>query len=160
MGTDVRVREECRARDRWRVCVGVGMCAWTIALGACQQTRSAPAGSRGGEPGEQGQQIMANYALGTLSATLGPEVSVPTLRAAAENTLRARGYVVTDSMGTDDHMRVKGASRSGSEGWLEPTVISARVTYANTRIEIERGTFGDEAASRAILDDLLRRIGR
>lgn len=103
---------------------------------------------------------MANYAMGTLSTILGPEVSVPTLRAAAENTLRARGYVITDSTGTADSMRVKGASRSGSEGRLEPTVISARVTYSNTSLDVASGTFGDEAASRAILDDLLRRVGR
>lgn len=141
-----------------------------VGVGGCQQTRVAPAGG-GGVGGDGGAYsngraaaapapIMAEYAMGTLSTTLGPEVSVATLRAAAEQTLRARGYIITDSVGTADHMRIKATSRSGSEGTLEHTTIAARVTYSRTRLEIESGTFGDEAASRAIMDDLLRRLGR
>jgi hypothetical protein len=119
-------------------------------LSACQSPPPIPVGEK--------RDILAEYSLGQLSATLPAEISIPTLRAAAEHTLRSRGYVITQSSSTADRMRVIATSQV--DGRHEPTTITGRVTYSNIRVTVESGAFGDEAASRAILDDVLRRLGR
>lgn len=126
----------------------------TAVVAGCQQSPVA----RAGKPDPSGRDIMATYSFGELYASLPAELSVPTLRAAAESTLRSRGYVITDSSSTQDRMRVLAVSRT--DGRNEKSTITARLTPQRTAIVVDTGTFGDEATSRAILDDLLRVLGR
>ncbi len=124
--------------------------------GGCQQNSNArPDNVR---PAGADQGILAEYSFGALSASMPGDLGVQTLRAAAESTLRSRGYVILESNATQDRMRVVAASQVDSRH--EPTTISGRVTRQSSRVSIESGAFGDEQASRAILDDLLRRLGR
>lgn len=138
---------------RWVCAMGMG----AAIVGACtpQKKGEMPENVR---PAGEKREILAEYSFGQLSATLPAEVGVATLRAAAESTLRSRGYVIIESASTDDRMRVVGTSRV--DGRSEPTTISAKVTYSGVRVMIESGAFGDEGVSRVILDDVLRRLSK
>lgn len=138
----------CLALSAIVVCVG-------IQAGCQQNAHTRPDNVR---PAGADQSILAEYSFGALSASMPGDLGVQTLRAAAESTLRSRGYVIVESSATRDRMRVVATSQV--DGRHEPTTISARVTSQSSRVSIESGAFGDEQASRAILDDLLRRLGR
>ncbi len=117
-------------------------------IGGCKTTTSTQ--------GRSG--VTASYRLRTLTVDLPPEVGVMTAQAAAEEALRARGYVVTSSEATTDRADIE-ANRAG-DGFLAKTVVSARVTDTGMRIAVRNEPLGDEAASRSIMDALLVRLGR
>lgn len=157
------------ASFRTRPVAAALLCAALLGLlmmtSACQQNRSAD-GSWKGQRHEQTQRgIKAAFTFGELHADLPASVSVPAARAAAESSLRARGYVIKDAASTSDGMRVVGVSRVG--GRRAETTITAGltnfvkgVTEGGTHVMIDTGSSGDEGVSRALLDDMLVRIGR
>lgn len=102
--------------------------------------------------------ITASYAFRTLYTELEPTVSVPTATAAAEQALRARGYAIAESA-TNEDRGVVVAKHAGAREF-EKTVVESRVTKTGTSIAVRVEPFGDEAASYAIMDALLSRIGR
>lgn len=132
------------------VLVPAALLAGLTAMGGCQQTRVEAHGRE--------RRVMAGYAMGTLSANLPQEVSVPQAHAAAEATLLDRGYVIEGSGVTRDAARLR--ARARVNGREESVVIAARLVPSGVRVSIESGVFGDEAVSRAILDDVLVRLGR
>ena len=107
--------------------------------------------------------VWATYSGPTLSAELGVDVRVPAVLAAAEAALVQRGYSVVSRRGTEDSGRIEalppGAGRSGRPGVWEKVWVSARVTSRGTQVKVKFEPWGDEAISRAILDDLLYRLG-
>lgn len=102
--------------------------------------------------------VAAAYTAGTLTTELGSEVSVLAAATAAERTLRARGYALTESTQTEDRARLVG-SRVG-HGPFEAAVIESWVSPNGTTIAVRIDPLGDESASYAILDDVLARLGR
>lgn len=104
------------------------------------------------------QTVLAEYAMGNLEAALPATVGVLTVRAAAEQTLRARGYVITESFGSRDRFEVE-ARGPGSDGRRDRTRVKGWLTPNGTRVRVEAGLFGDEAAAKAVLDEMLVRLG-
>lgn len=102
--------------------------------------------------------VLAAYSGSTLEAKLPPAVDVLAVQAAAERELRARGYVITSANGTADSMRV--VARAGGQRRDDEVTVSARAQGRSTSVRVENGLFGDEAASRVVLDGLLKRLGR
>lgn len=119
------------------------------AAGGCQKS----VGQHGRE-----RDIEATYALRTLEAQLGPEIQVLTVSAAAEQALRARGYTVTRTRGGGDHARIE--ARAGGEGSFDKVVIETWQGAGFTGVSVTREPWGDEAVSRALLDGVLRRLGK
>lgn len=102
--------------------------------------------------------VMAAYTIDGLEAKLPPEVGVLAVRSAAEAELRSRGYVIVDSVGTADRMKIR--ARGSGERRSETTTVSASVVARATSVRVENGLFGDEALGRGLLDGVLTRLGR
>lgn len=118
------------------------------------------------EPKPQGGGVvMAAYSFRTLTADLGGDIRVPAVVTSAEQVLRDRGYTIASKQMTEDWGRVVGnppGSRLGGKPGQhmgKEVVISAKLTGAGTRVKVTAQPGGDEAFSRAIMDDLLRWLG-
>lgn len=108
--------------------------------------------------GDAGQsRIEAAYRLGTLRATLPDSVRVPAVTAAAQAALIGRGYSIFNIDETAERARV--TARAPGAGEFESTLVTARIVPAGTEVAIDFNPLGDEAASRALLDAILRRLG-
>jgi|ERR1043165_8486507 hypothetical protein len=115
------------------------------------------------KPVPQGEsRTMAAYSLGSLAATLPERARVQGVTAAADATLRSRGYAVTATRSTADagHVYAKSPVHPGPFAISAATYVdvSAHIVGSGTEVSIKVGDFGDEAESRAILDDILRRL--
>lgn len=132
--------------------IGFAICPLLLAISlpSCSKPRVEPQGARG--------EVMASYSGSTLEAKLPPAVDVLAVQAAAERELRARGYVITSANGTQDSMRV--VARAGGQRRDDAVTVSAQALGRSTSVRVENGLFGDEAASRVVLDGLLKRLGR
>lgn len=130
--------------------------ASAIALGLLAPAACQPSVATHG----RGRDVTAAYRFRTLEANLGPEVGVLTVRAAAEQSLRARGYVVTRSDGDDDRCRVE--ARTAGMGDWDRVVVESWVDGGSpgTSVSVRCEPWGDEKISRAVLDGLLVRLGR
>jgi hypothetical protein len=125
--------------------LGVGV------LGGCA-TDPEPVGSL------QGNSLTATYAMGTLSTTVDKStVGTREVAAAAENVLRRRGYTIRSASISDDLTRISG-SAVGAGNW-DATIVSASRTATGVRIEVHVEPFGDQDKSRAVLNDVLGRLG-
>ena len=102
--------------------------------------------------------IMAESYGARIEALLPATVPVPAARSAAEQTLRARGYVITETFGTDDKAKIE-ASGTGDKR-TDTTTITAWRAAGGTRLSVDSGMFGDVGAARSILDETIARLGR
>ncbi len=102
--------------------------------------------------------IMAESYGARIEAMLPASVPVPAARAAAEQTLRARGYVITETFGTDDKAKIE-ASGTGDKR-TDTTTVTAWRGAGGTRLSVDSGMFGDVGAARSILDETIARLGR
>ncbi|MFO7253456.1 MAG: hypothetical protein DIU60_022155 [Actinomycetes bacterium] len=102
--------------------------------------------------------LTARYGFRTLSTHLEPAVSVLTTVAAAEQALRARGYAIDRSEVTGDEAVI--VARPPRGGSYDRAVIESRVTKTGTCLAVRIEPFGNEAASYAIMDAVLLRLGR
>ncbi|MBX3387107.1 MAG: hypothetical protein KF768_11095 [Phycisphaeraceae bacterium] len=118
-------------------------------MGGCQST--------GGHQGTS-RDIHASYSFGTLTCDLGADVRVEEVASAGEEALRLRGYSVSSRTVTSDKARLEG--RSAGDGWLEKAVVESWPTARGVRIRIKIEPWGDDTASRLILDDMLVMLGR
>jgi predicted small secreted protein len=140
---------------RWRLYLSLS--AWvavTIALASILLTgckaRIEGAGT--------GRDIQASYQFRSLSADLPEGISVRAAAAAAQSALRSRGYIITKADTTSDHSRIE--AKSHGDGWLDKVVFEASLAGAQPRVSFTSEPFGDEAASRALMDAMLARLGR
>lgn len=110
------------------------------------------------KPAWQGRgDVLAIYRFTTLTAEFPDVVPVPGVVAAAETALRDRGYSITESKSTRDSGVV--VAKGPKAGLLEKVTISPRLSDLGTRVSVRIDPLGGEAESRAILDDLLARLG-
>lgn len=131
-----------------------------IAIFIIAAATTAPVGCTARARVESRPGITATYAFRTLHTELEPTVSVLTAIAAAEQALRARGYSITKSVSCEDKGLVVAKPPGASSRDLNKAVVESRVTKTGTSIQVRVEPFGDEAASYAIMDALLARIGR
>lgn len=120
------------------------------ALPGCQ-TEPKPYGKR---------EVWATYSMGVLSTDFPQEVRVPAVLAAGRDALTARGYTITGS--SWDGVTMERGTVTGkppNAGPFKSVVVGARLTGYGTRAWVEVRPVGDEAASWAIMDEMLRRLG-
>lgn len=106
--------------------------------------------------GRQGT-VEATYARRTLSATLPASARVPAVIAAAEETVRARGYSVERSTATEEVGVL--VARPPRTTDFPVITIDADVVPGATRVRLTVSPFGDQEMSRSILDGTLQRLG-
>lgn len=132
--------------------------AWLIAAPSLVGCKSTP-----GAEGES--RTPSEYSVRTLDSRVAGSVTVSAVMAAGDAVLRDRGYSVTGSTHTASSGRLSAAPPNA--GFLERVVIEARGEPASAgggasgvaiRVTVE--PFGDQAVSRSILDEILRRLGR
>ena len=126
------------------------LCTLHFALFSCAH----PVQEHRGRAGD----VIAEQNGSRLEAILPAAVDVPAARAAAEQTLRARGYVITETYGTLDRANVE-ASGTG-DNRTSTTTFEAWRASSGTRVRFDPGLGGDAAASRSLLDELIARLGR
>lgn len=101
--------------------------------------------------------LTASYKLRTLSVTLPESARVPAVVAAAEQTVRARGYSVSKSTWTEETgVLVARPPRTGDYPTI--TIQASAVTHG-THVELTVAPFGDQEMSRSVLDGTLQRLG-
>lgn len=103
------------------------------------------------------RDVSATYFFGDLTCDLPDKLRVPAIASAADAVLRDRGYAVSESRTGADFAEVKGKLQG--DGWYEGVILKATVSSSGTRVRIHIDPVGDEAASRAILDAVLVRLG-
>lgn len=118
----------------------------------------SPSCARPAEPAGRDGQVMVETYGGRVEARFPADVSLPALRAAAESTLRARGYVITDSTGGATRFRTVAAAPSERGG--ESVTVEGWPVPGGSRLRVEPGLFGDETAARSLVDAVLARLGR
>jgi len=103
------------------------------------------------------------YANGVLASLTPPETRVPAVMAAAEETLRRRGYTITRRDITEDLGVLRAepphAVVRSPVTVRDPVTVRAVLERDGTMVTVRVGRLGNEAASRAILDEMLRRVG-
>jgi hypothetical protein len=110
------------------------------------------------KPQWQGRgDVLAIYTATTLTAEFPDEIPVPAVTAAAETALRNRGYAVASSESTRDRGRLE--AKMPNPWVLERVIVMSRLSDLGTRVQIRIDPLGDEARARAILDDMLVRLG-
>lgn len=110
------------------------------------------------KPAWQGRgDVLALYEYRTLKAEFPDQIGVPAVVASAETALRSRGYAITRSDWTRDKGVVHG--KKPNPNWLEKVVVIVHLSRLGTRVEVRMDPWGNEAQSRAILDDMLVRLG-
>jgi hypothetical protein len=118
-----------------------------VLLGACAT-----------QPRLQGRsETLAAHSGRTLSAELPDRVRVPGVLAAVAGALEDRGYSIESRRVTADSGRI--IARRPSAPAPERVVVRSRLTARAVGITITLEPFGDEVAARAILDDVLGRLG-
>lgn len=130
------------------VALSLALVGSTATIVACQTATARQGSSR----------VLAAYRFGTLEADLPDRTRPQAVLSAAEDALRHRGYAVRASRSTADEGKVDAAAPSGSvfEGGAS---VTAHIGTYGTRVGVHVGTLGDENESRAILDDILARLG-
>lgn len=128
----------------WAVCAVAG------AMSAC--ARPVP------EHRGRDNSILAQTYGSRIEAMLPASVPVPAARAAAQATLRGRGYVITETFGTDDNAQIL-ASGTG-ERRSDSTSVRLWRAGQGTWVSVDPGLWGDVAPARSILDEIIARLGR
>jgi hypothetical protein len=110
-------------------------------------------------PAYQGvkHEVLATYQYRRLRTDIPGSVRVPAAIAAAESSLRNRGYAVRSSTATEDRGRVEAVPPDA--GLFEEVVVSAAAVGGATRVDIVIEPMGDQVRSRAIMDGILSRLG-
>lgn len=96
----------------------------------------------------------------TLRVALPDAVRVPGAHYAAVEALLARGYAIDLDEATADrgHIVAREPDASVLGGWRR-VVVRTRLTPSDVGMSLSLEPVGDEVVARAILDDVLRRLG-
>lgn len=127
---------------------GAAALAFAIALVGCASTA---------QHGQSG--LEATYSGRELKAVLPAHVTVAQAAAAAEAALRSGGFVMTERTVAGDRARLVGEAPDRSGLGLNPrSVVVIEPVPNGVRASIVHEPFGDEEASRRILDEMLARL--
>jgi hypothetical protein len=103
------------------------------------------------------KDVTATYSGTTLSSNLPTTARVPAVMAAADETLRARGYAVQRSSGTEESGEIVANAPRYND--FPRVVFSASRGINATHVEVNVQPFGDQELSRSLLDGVLQRLG-
>jgi hypothetical protein len=126
----------------------VGMVVGLSFLGACSPQAKVQ-GSNG--------DTVATYHRMTLRANLPAESRVPAVMAAADQTLRARGYTIVRSSATEEKGEV--VAHPPRSDNLPRLVIESERGVSSTIVDLRVEPFGDQDLCRSVLDGMLQRLG-
>jgi hypothetical protein len=102
--------------------------------------------------------ILASYNFRTLTCSVERDVRVPAVIAAAEVTLRQRGYSINSSRTTEESGEVE--AEPFDANILESVIVKARQDRGlSTKIDVRIEPLGDQVKSRSILDAILSNLG-
>ena len=118
-----------------------------VLLTACQSSYR-PQGSSG---------TVGTYSFGRASVRIAEPVRIPTIIAAANASLRSRGYTIESTESSVDEGKI--IARQPDFKSFEKLVVSAALVPAGVEISITQQPFGDEERSRALMDSVLQRLG-
>jgi len=93
-----------------------------------------------------------------LSADLDRDIAPRDVLAAARVALRRAGYTIVKDESNQTKFTI--TAKSPGDWQVEKTIIKAWDTGDVTRVLIKALPFGDEPASRSLLDDMLAELGR
>src|SRR5436190_3457265 len=99
----------------------------------------------------------ASYRGWTLTTNLPAEARVPAVVAAAEQTLRARGYTITTSDSTEEQGEI--VAHPPSTNNFPRIVIASARGVSSTTVDMRVEPFGDQELCRSVLDGMLQRMG-
>jgi hypothetical protein len=116
-------------------------------LPACESTTSTVGQS----------ETQAVYSMGSLQVELPPRFDVLTVTAAAEVTLRERGYTITHKSANADRAAFYG--RAATVGAIPQADVVVSQTAGGTGLSLKVGVFGDEVASRVLMEAILAKLG-
>lgn len=105
-------------------------------------------------------RVVATWQGRTLSAEVPDAVGVPGAHYAAVEALQARGYAVIADETTVDRGYLAASGPDGTAlGGYRRVVVRTALTPAAVGVKITLEPAGDEVAARAMLDEVLRRLG-
>jgi hypothetical protein len=93
----------------------------------------------------------------TLRANLPTESRVPAVVAAAEQTLRNRGYTIVTSTATEEKGEI--IAHPPNSDHFPRLVIEASRGVSSTIVDVSAEPFGDQDLCRSVLDGMLQRLG-
>lgn len=131
-----------------RRCARIAVIASAVSLASCASQEVESQGA---------SRTSASYTIPSLTTSLPEWVTPQAVAAAAEQTLRDRGYTITSSSATTD--RVKVVAREPNTGPLKRYVVKAEWTRSGSAVSVKCDPLGDQVRSRAILDGILSRLG-
>jgi len=99
----------------------------------------------------------ANYMGTTLSTRLPAETRVPSVIAATEQAMLARGYTIVESASTEEAGSIVG--RPPRYNTLPRMVVEAARRGDGVDLSLRYEPFGDREVCTAMLDAILRRLG-
>jgi hypothetical protein len=103
------------------------------------------------------KDTVATYHRMTLRANLPDESRVPAVIAAADQTLRARGYTVVRSSATEEKGELVAHPPRTTN--LPRIVIESERGVSSTIVDLRVDPFGDQDLCRSVLDGMLQRLG-
>ena len=103
------------------------------------------------------QDTVATYHGMTLRANLPAESRVPAVIAAAEETLRARGYSITTSDSTEEKGEI--IAHPPRYNNFPRILIESSRGVSSTVVDLRVEPFGDQDLCRSVLDGMLQRMG-
>ncbi len=103
------------------------------------------------------RQLAAVYVNKTLHSELPVTIPPPSVRAAAERVLHARGYTVTASEATNDRTRV--VASPPRRQLFKKVTIGSSLTASGTRVGVTIEPGGNETTARDLLESMLTLLG-
>jgi hypothetical protein len=103
------------------------------------------------------QDTVATYHGMTLRANLPTESRVPAVMAAAEQTLRNRGYTIVSSTATEEKGEI--IAHPPSSDHFPRLVIESSRGVSSTIVDVCAEPFGDQDLCRSVLDGMLQKLG-
>lgn len=131
----------------------------TLTTGLLALAVPACSSEQGTYVGQRSNPIYATQSLGDLEAVIPEQMPVRAVIAAAEATLRDRGYTIWATRTTDERGRIEARppSRDMGRKWV---VEAWAATREQTAISISGGPWDDDQAARVLMDAILQRLGR
>ncbi|MEM9065609.1 MAG: hypothetical protein AAGB51_08990 [Planctomycetota bacterium] len=137
--------------------------AMAMLAGGCESAPQRPVRDYGPTPPPQRapREVRAMYDGGRLQAALPETLRVPAVLAAARTTLSDRGFTIVEHSSTAGLGKLSAEPPAGSRELLWPrnVTVTAAQTPRGHRLDIDLDP-GNSVLAYAILDDMLRRLGR
>ena len=133
----------------WKVAVAVVGLGAGLLAGGCSTSETQSQGPN--------KDVTATYSWRTLKADLPEQTRVPAVIAAADETLRARGYTVEKSSATEEMGEIIAHAPRYND--YPRLVLTSKRGASGTSVALVVEPFGDQELCRSVLDGVLQRMG-